>query len=78
LNWETFAKELEGKPKSAVEILYVPNDPESYWFANEISRALDIAKWGPVWPNPIPSPPANLPVDAATFAGGSHPESELQ
>jgi hypothetical protein len=45
INQEAFSKALEGKPKSPVQIWYLPEIPDGFWFANQLVSALIAAHW---------------------------------
>lgn len=45
LNVNAFADLLKSQPQKAVEIRYKPDDTEAESFANDLCRALQIAKW---------------------------------
>jgi hypothetical protein len=45
INHEAFKKELEGKPQSLVEIWYLPDISDGFWFAHKLSVALGVAGW---------------------------------
>lgn len=55
-----FAKAMQGKPKKTAELLYNPNDPEAYFFAEQIRDCLGYgfkgsgAGWDVSEPRPIP------------------------
>lgn len=77
INRELFLKELEGKPKSRVQVWYVSNTSGGFWFAHEIFTAIIEAGWEITEPcrpvpevKPDPTDPMTTFVSAATFFGG--------
>jgi hypothetical protein len=57
LNSDIFKRELLNKPKSTVEIWYLPDVSDGFWFATELVGALIAAEW-PLAGPPIPFPDA--------------------
>jgi hypothetical protein len=57
---EIFNKELEGQPKSRVQIWYLPDISDGFWFASRLSGALIGAGWDVVEP---PTPMPEMPPD---------------
>jgi HAMP domain-containing protein len=56
INFDVFHKELEGKPKAHVQIWYLPDSSDGYWFASRLRGALGIAGWDVESPTSIPEP----------------------
>jgi hypothetical protein len=60
LNHDILVKELEGKPKPhAVEIWYLADASDGWWFAQAILSGLIVAGWPVGIPVPIPEPDSN-------------------
>jgi hypothetical protein len=58
INREIFNKELEGQLKSRVQIWYLPDISDGFWFASRLSGALIGAGWDLVEPpTPMPETP---------------------
>jgi hypothetical protein len=76
VNFEAFKKELEGKPRAPVEIWYIPDSSDGYWFASRLRAALGISGWQVegLNPTPIPEPDQNnlliRGMPRAVVAGG--------
>jgi len=56
LDRKAFLKELEGKSKAPVQILFLKDDPDSLNFAQDIEQALGAAGWSVVSRDVIPTP----------------------
>jgi hypothetical protein len=54
INFDTFQKELQGKPKAPVVIWYLPDSSDGYWFASRLFAALNTAKGEVAFPTTIP------------------------
>ena len=55
INHGVFARELEGKPKSRVQVWYLPEISDGFWLATQIVSALIEAHWELVEPpRPVP------------------------
>jgi hypothetical protein len=74
LNHEVFIKELEGKPKAAVQIWYLPDSSDGWPFALRLRAALASAGWEVGESGPIPElDPKNMlarDTPRAMAAGG--------
>lgn len=76
LNFDTFKKELEGKPKARVAIWYLPDVSDAYSFASRLEGALISSGWQVegYGPQPIPDAPHDMPIvrdlPRAMVAGG--------
>lgn len=63
-----FLRELEGRTKAAVEIVYVRDDPECFDLAQQIFQALKTAEWPSAGPLPIQGWTPNKPTAMAIGA----------
>jgi hypothetical protein len=74
INFDVFRKELEGKPKARVQIWYLPDSSDGYWYAFRLAAALSDSGWEIEGPAPIPEPdPHNAllkDMPRAMVAGG--------
>jgi hypothetical protein len=56
INFDIFRREIEGKPKAHVQIWYLPDSSDGYWFASRLRGAIGIAGWDVESPVSIPEP----------------------
>jgi hypothetical protein len=70
INSEIFLAELAGQPKAPLEILYSPDDPDSWNLAWHATSLLVEAGWSVESPNPIPRKSDKLGNPSSVIAGG--------
>ncbi|MCK1654219.1 hypothetical protein IVA88_22660 [Bradyrhizobium sp. 149] len=54
INFSALKEALGGQPKAPVEIWYVPEVSDGYWFASNLFSALHMAGWDASWPQAVP------------------------
>jgi hypothetical protein len=73
-NFDIFRDEIADKPKAHVQIWYLPDSSDGFWFASRLRGALGIAGWDAESPIPIPEPDKNnlltVGMPRALVAGG--------